>query len=51
MEPNPQFSVDLITWTEETLNGKLHFLCSVITRIPKSLKNFPLQAIDKFLTT
>ena len=29
MGPNPQFSADLITFTEETLNGKLHFLCSV----------------------
>ena len=29
MGPNPQFSADLITFTEETLNGKLHCLCSV----------------------
>ena len=26
MRPNPQFHVDLITFTEEILNGKLHFL-------------------------
>ena len=28
MLPNPQFPADLITFTEEILNGKLHFLCS-----------------------
>ena len=28
MWPNPQESADLVTFTEETLNGKLHFLCS-----------------------
>ena len=29
MWPNPQFHVDLVTFTEEIFNGKLHFLCSV----------------------
>ena len=29
MLPNPQFPVDLITFTKEILNRKLHFLCSV----------------------
>ena len=28
MWPNTQFPVDLVTFTEEILNGKLHFLCS-----------------------
>ena len=28
MRPNPQETVDLVTLTEEILNGKLHFLCS-----------------------
>ena len=28
MWPNPQKTVDLVTFTEEILNGKLHFLCS-----------------------
>ena len=28
MCPNPQFLADLVTFTEEILNGKLHFLCS-----------------------
>ena len=29
MGPNPQFPVDLVTFNEEILNGKLHCLCSV----------------------
>ena len=29
MWPNAQEPVDLVTFTEEILNGKLHFLCSV----------------------
>ena len=29
MRPNPQETADLGTFTEEILNGKLHFLCSV----------------------
>ena len=28
MPTNPQFPVDLVTFTEETFNGKLHFLCN-----------------------
>ena len=28
MWPNPQFPADLVTFTEEKLNGKLLFLCS-----------------------
>ena len=28
MWPNPQESADLVTFTEEILNRKLHFLCS-----------------------
>ena len=27
MWPNPQLPADLVTFTEEILNGKLHFLC------------------------
>ena len=30
MLPNPQETEDLVTFTEKTLNGKLHFLCSAI---------------------
>ena len=29
MGPNPQFPVDLLIFTEEILNGKLNFLCSL----------------------
>ena len=29
MWPNPQESADLVSFTEEILNGKLRFLCSV----------------------
>ena len=28
MWPNPQETADLVTFAEEILNGKLHFLCS-----------------------
>ena len=28
MWPNPQETVDLVTFTEEILNGQVHFLCS-----------------------
>ena len=31
MWPNRQETVDLVTFTEEILNGKLHFLCNVVT--------------------
>ena len=31
--PDPQETADLITFTEEILNGKLHFLCSDIWRL------------------
>ena len=28
MRPNPRFPADLATFTEEIINGKLHFMCS-----------------------
>ena len=28
MGPNPQVTADLVTFTEEMLNGRLNFLCS-----------------------
>ena len=31
MRLNPDETADLVTFTEETLSGKLHFLCSVCT--------------------
>ena len=30
MWPHPQETADLVTFTEEVLDGKLHFLCSVV---------------------
>ena len=33
---NPQFPEDLVTFTEEILNGKLHFLCSVMSFVTKA---------------
>ena len=30
MLPNPQETADLVTFTEEILNGKLHFLGSIV---------------------
>ena len=30
MWPNPRFTADLVTFTKEILNGKLHFLCCVL---------------------
>ena len=35
MWPNQQFPADLVTFTEEILTGKLHFLCSVSCEISK----------------
>ena len=32
MWPNPKETADLVTFTEEILNGKLHILCSVKCR-------------------
>ena len=31
MWPNPQDTSDLVTFTEEIPNGKLHFLCCALT--------------------
>ena len=32
MWPNPQETMDLVTFSEEIINGKLYFLCSVFER-------------------
>ena len=34
MGPNPQETADLVSFTEEILNGKLQFLCSVSSDYP-----------------
>ena len=42
MWSNPQFPTNLVTFTEEFLTGKLHFLCSVNTNCA------PLKNIEVF---
>ena len=45
MWPNPQFPADLVTFTEEILNGK-HFLCSVCLNVFQGeFLNLPAFAI------
>ena len=46
MRPNPQFHVDLVTFTEEIFNGKLYFLCSGIV-----LKGFRTLNLIVLLTS
>ena len=41
MCPNPQETVDLLIFTEEILNGKLHFLCSVQYLLRGVFRNLP----------
>ena len=45
MWPNPQFPADLVTFTEEILNEKLHFLCSDLS---SDLINFKIWRIVEF---
>ena len=40
MWPNPQFSADLVIFSEEKLNGKLYFLCSKAWRSYLILRDF-----------
>ena len=50
MWPNPQFPADLVTFTGEILNGKLHFLCRVLCYLeylPWSTEN--IIAYDQIL--
>ena len=50
MWPNPQFPGNLVTFTEEILNGKLHFLCS--GRSLKSVrfhKDYSPESFRKFI--
>ena len=44
--PNPQFPADLVTFTEEILNGKLHFLCSVTRLLNGWISDSPLKDIS-----
>ena len=45
MWPNPQETEDLVTFIEEILNGKLHFLCNIC------LLEFMVKNLFKFNTT
>ena len=38
MWPNPQETADLLTFPEEILNGKLHFLLSVVLKGDSRMK-------------
>ena len=54
MWPNPQEKADLITFTEEILNGKLHFLYSDADIENSIFSNFSCGArylLDLFFTT
>ena len=51
MLPNPLETEDLVTFTEEILNGKLHFLCSVIAKHEAyGFDSLTLEFIKKYLT-
>ena len=44
MGPNPQETADLVLFTEEILNGKLHFLCSaMLSSLDLKIKLFPIN--------
>ena len=40
MWPNPQFLTDLVTFTEEILNKKVHFLCGLSRGIKEAIFSF-----------
>ena len=44
MWPNPKVTTDLVTYTEEIINGNLHFLCSEIDQY--DLSYFILKRAD-----
>ena len=39
---NPQFPANLVTFTREILNGKIHFLCSVESKVNIQNPNYLL---------
>ena len=47
MWPIPQFPCDLITVTEEILNGKFYFLCSDKCKFPQTLKIANVTSVYK----
>ena len=44
-------TADLVTFTEEILNGKLHFLCSVslLSFSLEALRFLPLASVERFI--
>ena len=50
---NPQFSADFVTFTEEILNGKLHYLCNeVMVRrlaVDYEIQRLRLEMISDYL--
>ena len=50
---NPQFSADFVTFTEEILNGKLHFLCNVVMvrrlAVDYEIQRLRLEMISDYL--
>ena len=47
-QTNPQFPADLVTFTEEIHNGKLHFLCSVKRKQKETTReNFNFVACEE----
>ena len=50
MWPNPLFPTDLVTFTVETLNAKLHFLCNVNIKymLPAKLNIFPVLKTKRY---
>lgn len=46
MWPNPQFSMDLATFTEERFNVQLHFLRSVFNRNTEVTKMIDYESME-----
>ena len=51
MLPNPQETADLVTFTEEILNGKPHFLCSVFYTFQNCQESREPLFIDDVIVT
>ena len=51
MWQNLQETVDLVTFTEEILNGKLHFLCGVIEIYKSFSSTVYLFKVTNFFVT
>ena len=47
MSPNPHQTADLVTFTEEILHGKLHFLCSVLKRRKGLFSHTPFVCLEE----